>query len=177
MFVRKRLECIEAAWYTLVHLWLEAVRRSVPSRRYEYLLGRLGAASVLGRLGVPAEDRWVARTGGGPCGRATSWGTIAHSDELLAVNADSRSARVDALGVDVERVSLAAEAAEALRMCLNVCEMERLQAIEDGPVTGFSAKEVPFKYLSAEAGQYFDFLEAEIVKVEPPRANCTCNFW
>ncbi len=167
MFVRKRAERIDAAQSTLVHLWPESIRRSQPARRYEYLLGRLGAAVLLGRLGVPEKDQWVGQEGRRPLWPRSMVGAIAHTEELLAITVGFRSARLDSLGVDLERVSLDPEAVEALRLCFTARELERLQTIEDGPVTGFSAKEALFKCLSAEAGRYFDFLEAEIVAVDP----------
>jgi 4'-phosphopantetheinyl transferase EntD len=94
-------------------------------------------------------------------------GSIAHTDELLVVTAGLRSPRLDALGVDLERLPLTADAADAMHLCLTAREVDRLMCVEDGLVTGFSAKEALFKCLSAEAGRYFDFLEAEIVDVDP----------
>lgn len=167
LFVRRRAEQIDTAQATLVHLWPEAIQRSVPSRRYEYLLGRLAAAALLARLGVPTDHRWVGQEGRRPLWPQSVAGAISHTDELLVVTAGRRTAKIDAVGVDVERLSLDPEAAASLRMCFTANEMRRLNAIEHGPVTGFSAKEALFKCLSNEAGRYFDFLDAEIIGVDP----------
>lgn len=167
VFVRKRLECIDAAQSTLVHLWPEAVRRSVPSRRYEYLVGRLAAATILRELGVPAHSRWVGQVGRRPLWPQNVRGAIAHTNELLVVTAGRRSDCIDAVGIDLESLSLDTDSAQALRLCFTAREMEHLSAIDHGLVTGFSAKEALFKCLSEEAGRYFDFLDTEIVAVNP----------
>lgn len=169
LFVRKRSDRIEIAQGALVHLWPEAIRRSVPPRRYEYILGRLAAATLLARLGLTVSNCWVGQEKSRPMWPKNVVGAISHTDELLVVTAGFRTGMVEAVGIDVELLPLNAATAESLCICFTTDELNRLARIEHGSITGFSAKEALFKCLSSEAGRYFDFLDVEIVGVDPVR--------
>ena len=167
IFVRKRPNRASAAQEMMVHLWPEMVRRSVPARRYEYVVGRLAAACLLASLDVSEGERWLISEGRRPIWPAGILGAISHTADLVAVTAGPRHADIHSVGIDVERLSTREEFGDTLALCFTDQEMMRLEALEYGPVTGFSAKESLFKCLSVEAGGYFDFLDAEIVAVDP----------
>jgi 4'-phosphopantetheinyl transferase EntD len=166
LFVRKRADQVAAAQECQAHLWPEAIRRSVPARRYEYVLGRLAAASLLADLGIASEDRWVRSESRQPIWPPGVVGAISHTDELVAVTVGPASERIRAVGIDIELLPGQWPVAGDLDLCFNAHEAGRLAAIGHGLLVGFSAKESLFKCLAAEVGRYFDFLEVEIVAVD-----------
>lgn len=166
LFVRKLREPIDATPLALAHLWPPAIQRSTLVRRYEYLLGRLAAASLLAQLGVPTPKCWVGQQDRRPLWPQGIAASISHTDTLLIVSAGPCTEEIEAIGVDIERASIDEETSSALHLCFTANEMQRLHAMESGLVIGFSAKEALFKCLSHESNGYFDFLDVEIIDVD-----------
>lgn len=166
LFVRKQAERIAAAQACQPHLFPEAIRRSVPARRYEFVLGRLAAASLLANLGVAPQERWLRSESRRPLWPPGVVGSISHTDELVAVTVGPANEGIRAVGIDIELLASHSPLEGALDLCFTAPEAARLSSIEHGLLVGFSAKESLFKCLAAEVGRYFDFLEVEIVTLD-----------
>jgi enterobactin synthetase component D len=166
LLVRKRADRIAAAQACHTQLWSEAIHRSVPARRYEYVLGRLAVASLLANLGVAPEERWLRSESRRPIWPAGVVGAISHTNEMVAVTVGPANERIRAVGIDIELLTGQSPLAGSFDQCFTAQEAAQLAFIEQGLLVGFSAKESLFKCLAAEVGRYFDFLEVEVVAVD-----------
>lgn len=166
IFLRKQPEKFGVLQSTLSAFWPEAIQRSAVARRYEYSLGRLGAATLLSDMGQKEADQWIGQEGRRPIWPSGIVGSISHSEELVVVTAGHSEDACFSLGIDVERLERDPKIVEPLRLCFNEREMIHLKCVPYGWLTGFSAKEALFKCLSEEVGRYFDFRDVEIVRVD-----------
>ena len=142
-------------------------RRSAPVRQYEFVLGRIVAATSLRNLGVCEKDCWIGTDHRRPVWPQGFVGSIAHTHTLLLVTVGLQSETLVSIGVDIECVSTSQELLSSLNICFSSSEHRLLSAVEHGLLIGFSAKESLFKCLSEEAGKYFDFLDAEVISINP----------
>lgn len=164
--VRKRP--YETALTHLVNrnLWPLEVCRSVPSRQYEFVVGRLAAATLLMHLGAAESDWWVSSDHRRPVWPRGIVGCIAHTDALVAVVAGHEIGGAISVGLDIEKLDASQAALDALNLCFNDGERRLLSQLRYGLLLGFSAKESLFKCLSTEAARYFDFLDAEVTSID-----------
>ncbi len=139
----------------------ESIRRSVPKRRAEYFYGRLMARAAVRAWGGPDVDILS-----GPL-REPIWpqglvGSISHTDCQAVAIVLPRS-RFNAIGVDIERVSLQLEDASLHSEIFAPAEVAYLEKLAGRGerswlfTTAFSAKESFFKAACNEVGTYFGF--------------------
>ncbi len=64
--VRKRSDQLDMALQIVRDTGLESITKAVPKRQYEYLLGRLISATLLGEFGQPEKDHWIMHSGRRP---------------------------------------------------------------------------------------------------------------
>jgi enterobactin synthetase component D len=145
-----------------------ALRRAVPQRQYEFLVGRRLAHEL---LGAPC----------GQLGRAPVWppgfaGSISHTRQLVVVVVAPMSLRRRAIGVDIESLDCDASARAALARCFTSAERGLLRAVPDGELLGFSAKEAVYKAIHAGLGLSPNFLDAQVVAVDNQRQCLTMKF-
>ncbi|MGX1331563.1 enterobactin synthetase component D [Bradyrhizobium elkanii] len=160
---------IEENWEELLP---HQMRNCVPKRQHEFITGRYCAYRAIRQI-QPDFD-WPTRIGRGPTG-APVWpdgiiGSITHTDGYVAAAAAHRSC-LDAIGIDSERILNAKVAREVSSLIVSESELERIaRGAELDPVKAltlcFSAKESLFKCLHPLIGQYFDYLDAEVVSVQ-----------
>lgn len=166
LFLRKRTDRVDAAQSVSFDDLPDAILRSIPARRYEYIVGRLAASELLCRLGVPSDECWVGSKDGRPIWPAGILGSISHTKDLVVVTVVPRSEKLHSVGIDIEYLHSEPSVLEALLPCFNEQERLLLSRVENGLLVGFSTKEALFKCLSLEAGRYFDFREAEITMID-----------
>ncbi|GAB2883260.1 4'-phosphopantetheinyl transferase [Microbulbifer echini] len=149
-----------------VHL-PEEIRRACKKRKAEFLAGRYCAAQALKQLGFANVQVPI-----GP-NRSPLWptdisGSISHGGDI-AICALTRGPL--ALGVDFE-LPIPTETAAEIKNTI-VCTAEEIRfsqagiAPEHWLTIAFSIKESLFKALYAKVQQYFDFLDAEILYIDP----------
>lgn len=144
------------------------LRRAVPQRQYEFLVGRRLAHELLG----------------GPCGlwgKAPVWppgftGSISHTRQLVVVVVAPMSLRRRAIGIDIESLNCNASAQAALARCFTSDERGLLRAVPDGELLAFSAKEAVYKAVNAGLGLSPDFLDAQVVAVDVQWQHLTMKF-
>ena len=145
-----------------------ALRRAVPQRQYEFLVGRRLAHEL---LGAPC----------GLLGRAPVWppgftGSISHTRQLVVVVVAPMSLQRRSIGIDIESLFCDASARAALARCFTPAERGLLRAVPDGELLGFSAKEAAYKAIHAGFGLSPDFLDAQVVAVDVQRRCLTMKF-
>lgn len=141
--------------------------RAVPERKYEFLLGRLTAGILLAERGVPMRDCFVDVSGRRPVWPVGVTGSISHSSDLLIAAVCAKGSGIISLGVDIEILKQSAEVENAVKACFTPIERLLLSQLSNGVLIGFSMKESLFKCLNPVVGVFFDFLDAEIVNIEP----------
>lgn len=143
---------------------------AVSKRQAEFLAGRYLAGKVLKALG---EEKFVLLPGED---RAPQWpirirGSISHNGNTALCAAHKRLSPSGGVGVDIETY-LSTERAEALWSMI-ISEREKRLLADHLPsfahqlTLAFSAKESLFKTLYPQVRRYFDFLDAELVGVDP----------
>ncbi|WP_114192025.1 4'-phosphopantetheinyl transferase family protein [Edaphovirga cremea] len=147
-----------------------SLNRAVPKRQAEFLAGRYLAEQVLTELGL---EKFELQSGED---RAPQWperirGSISHNENTALCAAHSGLSSSSGVGVDIETY-LSQERAEALwGMIINEQEKSLLTASSGSfahqLTVAFSAKESLFKALYPQARRYFDFLDAELVRIDP----------
>ncbi|MGY3621912.1 4'-phosphopantetheinyl transferase family protein [Bradyrhizobium sp. USDA 10063] len=148
------------------------MRNCVPKRQHEFIIGRYCAYRAVRQI-QPDFD-WRMQIGRGPTG-APVWpdgiiGSITHTDGHIAAAAAHRD-RVDAIGIDSERILSAEVAHEVSSLVVSTSELVRIASTTQlDPIKAltlcFSAKESLFKCLHPLIDQYFDYLDAEVVSVQ-----------
>ncbi|MBS0388422.1 MAG: 4'-phosphopantetheinyl transferase superfamily protein [Proteobacteria bacterium] len=160
----------EAASRALGIAFPPQLARAVPTRRMEFLAGRLCARRALQAAGYTGTAELPINARRGPVWPAGFVGSIAHGAETAwAVVASQRHYR--ALGIDLERLVTPAAAAELSASVLLHSESALARAanlgFEQFLGLAFSAKETLYKCLNPLTGAAFDFLDVEIVELSP----------
>ncbi|MBJ7222334.1 MULTISPECIES: 4'-phosphopantetheinyl transferase family protein [unclassified Brenneria] len=150
----------------------DALERSVPKRRAEFLAGRCLARQVVRKLGIVD---FVLHSGED---RSPQWpeniaGSLSHNADSVLCAAHIRSTDLSCVGVDIETF-LSAERAQALWPgIVDEEEYQWLNAQNDEfrclLTLSFSAKESLFKALYPQVKRYFDFLDARMVALDSAR--------
>lgn len=164
---------IPAACNEFANCFPERIRRSVPERQYEYLLGRLAASVLLQEMGLALPDGWLGSIGPRPAWPSCVIGSIAHSEEIVAVSVAPRTCAQCGVGTDLEAVTRCPDTLGAMMSCFSAAEEQLLARVEHGAVLGFAAKESLFKCLNPICHEFFDFKDAEVLRVEPAMASFT----
>lgn len=143
-------------------------KRWADTRRREFFAGRWAAASAIKNLlGIPAVP---ARNDD----RSPRWpegiiGSITH-DHHQAIAVVGNSSKVCRIGVDLESILSHSQSEVVKETTLTHQDEQYLGYMSDQRrmiTVIFSAKETLFKALYPEAGEYFDFKDAELVDVRP----------
>nr|WP_113866914.1 4'-phosphopantetheinyl transferase superfamily protein [Brenneria salicis]NMN92961.1 4'-phosphopantetheinyl transferase EntD [Brenneria salicis ATCC 15712 = DSM 30166]RBP61934.1 4'-phosphopantetheinyl transferase EntD [Brenneria salicis ATCC 15712 = DSM 30166]RLM31260.1 4'-phosphopantetheinyl transferase [Brenneria salicis ATCC 15712 = DSM 30166] len=150
----------------------DALERSVPKRRAEFLAGRCLAKHVLSRLGYTdfvlhrAEDR-------SPQWPENIAGSLSHNAENVLCAAHILRDSLPCVGVDIESY-LSDE--RALALWPGIIDEEEYQWFHEREeafhcllTLSFSAKESLFKALYPQVKRYFDFLDARMVALDCAR--------
>ncbi|QTF10129.1 4'-phosphopantetheinyl transferase superfamily protein [Brenneria izadpanahii] len=150
----------------------DALERSVPKRRAEFLAGRCLAKQVLSKLGYEnfvlnsAEDR-------SPQWPKNVSGSLSHSDGSVLCAAHIHSSAFACVGVDIENFMSAKRAESLWPGLVDEDEYHWLGAQNDEfrclLTLNFSAKESLFKALYPRVKRYFDFLDARMVALDSAR--------
>lgn len=147
----------------------EALERSVPKRRSEYLAGRYLARHVLRELGYA---NFVLNSGDD---RSPQWpenitGSLSHHAESVLCAAHLQSDALSCVGVDIEAYMSEARAQSLWPGIVDEEEYqwfhEREEAFRCLLTLSFSAKESLFKALYPQVKRYFDFLDARMVALD-----------
>ncbi len=146
-----------------------AMHRAVPARQAEFLAGRYAARCALSQLNQPDADVRI-NSSRGPVWPGDIRGALTHSGRSALCAVTRASCLV---GIDLEAVLCARTAADTQSLILKPAERELLREsgadFRWGLTLVFSAKESLFKALHPVVGQYFDFLDAELVAVDRQR--------
>ncbi|MEC5320471.1 4'-phosphopantetheinyl transferase superfamily protein [Brenneria populi subsp. brevivirga] len=147
----------------------DALVRSVPKRRAEFLAGRCLAKRVLSKLGYAdfvlnsAEDRspqWPEHVSG----------SLSHNTNSVLCAAHIRSREVSCVGVDIETFMSENRAQALWPGLVDEEEYHWLNAQDDEfrrlLTLNFSAKESLFKALYPRIKYYFDFFDARMVALD-----------
>ncbi|RLM24481.1 4'-phosphopantetheinyl transferase [Brenneria alni] len=147
----------------------DALERSVPKRRAEFLAGRYLAKQVLNKLGCAD---FVLNSG---ADRSPQWpenivGSLSHNVDSVLCAAHIRNTGLCCIGVDIEAF-MSAERAQALWPgIVDDEEFHWLNAQDDEfrrlLTLNFSAKESLFKALYPQVKHYFDFLDVRMVALD-----------
>jgi enterobactin synthetase component D len=159
---------VEAAAQALGLTFPRQLARAVPTRRLEFLAGRLCAQRALllaGCAGAPEVPMDEHRAPVWPLGYI---GSIAHGSGTAWAVVASR-AHYRALGIDIEKVVTPATALELSAAVLRPEErvLARTAGLgyEQFLSLAFSAKESLYKCLNPITGVSFDFQDAEVVEL------------
>lgn len=143
-----------------------ALRRAVPKRQAEFLMGRLAARQAIERLGVGASTPGIGPSRE-PLWQAGVTGSITHTSEMAAAIAVA-SSTARGIGIDIENI-IDADARDAIRkLAITSGEHALLESrrehlsVEMLLTVAFSAKESFFKGTFANVGHYFDFNAARL---------------
>lgn len=142
------------------------IRSAVPSRQYEYGLGRIVASTLLAKLGVDSRDLWVGTQERRPVWPTGIVGSISHSPSLLTICAGLRSSNLRSIGLDIEELTQSSEENDALDLCFQADETPIIDSIPHGRLIGFSAKEALFKCLNPLTDVFFDFAAARLISID-----------
>lgn len=142
-----------------------SMKRAVPKRQFEYLLGRWCAAVRLIELGCAEEQSWILSKGRRPVWPDGFVGSISHSRDAVAVVVQQQSPDCTSVGVDIESIAHFGESFGVLDLCFTHAEALLLDSLEFGLPLGFSAKEALFKCLNPVVDEFFDFLDVEVSDV------------
>jgi 4'-phosphopantetheinyl transferase EntD len=143
---------------------------AVNKRKAEFLAGRFCAKQALNMWGitqahVPIGQHRAPQWPAGVCGAITH----NHTQQATALCAVSREAR--GVGIDLESILEAGQAAILAPNIINSAERELIMNLGIGDVFPtwltliFSAKESLFKALYSQVGDYFDFLDVELTHI------------
>ncbi|RBP18242.1 enterobactin synthetase component D [Roseiarcus fermentans] len=149
-----------------------ALERAVPKRRTHFLAGRVCAREAIARIsGGWAPAIALAQDADGcPVWPAGLVGSISHT-EAFATAAVARSGEARGIGVDAEPVMSRKAAADLTGFVASEDEILRaaragLDGLESLTLV-FSAKESLFKALFPAYRRRFDYLDCELVGVDP----------
>lgn len=150
----------------------DALVRSVPKRRAEFLAGRCLAKQVLSKLGYAdfvlnsAEDR-------SPQWPENVSGSLSHNSNSVLCAAHIRSRELSCVGVDIETFMSETRAQTLWPGLIDEEEYHWLNAQGDEfrrlLTLNFSAKESLFKALYPRIKHYFDFFDARMMVLDSDR--------
>lgn len=143
----------------------EAIKRAVPSRRQEFLAGRIYAREALRALGFDAVEIGVG-TKRQPLWPATVSGSITHQDDFC-IAAVSKINQVRFLGIDLASTTALDENLRG-QICTDaeIASIQRLTSLSIDPYKLiFSFKESIFKCVFPAIGHHFGF-HAVTVSIE-----------
>jgi 4'-phosphopantetheinyl transferase EntD len=147
-----------------------SVLAATPDRSGQFAAGRACAAAALAGLGTFVSPARIVR---GPHGEPV-WphgfcGSITHSGPYVAAAA-ARLTDAAGIGIDAIEIVAPARAARVSSVVARPAELQRLRRAGMDEATAltlaFSAKESLFKCLFPAVRRYFDFLDAEVVRVD-----------
>jgi enterobactin synthetase component D len=154
--------------------YASSVLPSAPDRSAQFAAGRRCAAKALACLGAFIDPSRIVR---GPHGQPV-WphgfcGSITHSGSYVAA-AVGRTADAIGIGIDSLEIVTTERAARVAPVVARPAELRLLGRAGMDATTAttvvFSAKESLFKCLFPLVRRYFDFLDAEIVRVDVEQA-------
>jgi len=143
---------------------------STAQRQLQFRVGRYCAREAIRALDPPHVVASLPRTASGaPLWPAGMTGSITHTDDFVSA-AVAPTSKVEALGIDTERIMTAERARGVSQAVAWPCELaharaagcDRLEAL----TLVFSAKEAIFKCLHASVGRVFDFCDVRIVTID-----------
>lgn len=158
--------CFERAGISLPDPLLHAVTK----RQAEFLAGRLAARLVLAELGVKQQVAIDAQRA--PCWPAGIQGSISHCDDWAVATVCPERDGCTGLGLDLENWLQPSEVLDLAPAILTDAERQQFLPQADAfywVTLVFSAKESLFKALYPQVGRYFDFQDAELIRLEPDR--------
>ncbi|NKI73654.1 4'-phosphopantetheinyl transferase superfamily protein [Dickeya sp. CFBP 2040] len=148
----------------------EAITRSVPKRRAEYLAGRYLAQTVMSRLGV---DSYVLTSAPD---RSPQWpegiaGSLSHNVDSVLCAAHQCSRDITCIGLDIETWMHAERASNLWPGIADEIEYDWLHSHDSMSFArmltlNFSAKESLYKALYPKVKRYFDFLDVRMVGLD-----------
>ena len=151
---------------------------ATPTRRFEFLAGRVCAAEAMRRLGVPTEALLRRRPDGTPVWPAGLTGSITHTIGFVSVAVASTD-RIGALGIDSEEILSAERAQRVANVFATAAEVASARAAGLDEQTAvsliFSAKEAIFKCLHASVHRIFDFDDVQITHVNAANRRFTAE--
>jgi len=141
--------------------------KAVTKRKAEFLAGRYVAKESFIKAGIPLADITIGEQRA-PIWPASIRGSITHNGEyaLCAITQEP-----DSIGIDIETM-MSFEMANSIKSSLVNSAEEALSkhyqgAFEEWLSLVFSIKESLFKALYPGVQKYFDFLDAQVVKIDP----------
>jgi enterobactin synthetase component D len=165
VFVEKRVECIDDTCKVFSNQLPDSLKRSVPKRQYEFVIGRLAAAFLLNEINIPAKQLWLQAQQRRPLWPAAACGSISHSSELVAVSVGRKQAGLQSIGMDIELLCQEIDTMIAMQSCFYPAELQLLKNIQHGEIIGFSMKESLFKCINPITQIFFDFLEVKVTQI------------
>ncbi len=151
-----------------------ALEGAAPKRKIQFFAGRFCAREAIERLGPLSNGGALPRDSDGcPVWPEGLVGSISHTD-ASATAAVARSAEARGLGVDVESVMSGEAADEVARLVASEDETQRAARAAglnrpESLTLLFSAKESLFKALYPLSRRHFDYLDCEVVRIDPGR--------
>ncbi|WP_185723324.1 4'-phosphopantetheinyl transferase [Burkholderia cenocepacia] len=146
----------------------DEIRRSIPKRQREYVIGRLCAREAVRRLRPGFDSNIPTGSDRQPLFPAGITGSITHTDDFAA--AACRPMEDGLLGIDVERVMTPERAAEVVPAVSSTDELgldgwnDTLPLVRATLV--FSAKEAAFKALYPKVHRFLEFSSSRLVGVD-----------
>jgi enterobactin synthetase component D len=142
----------------------------VPSRRAEFVAGRLCARDALLALGAPSTA--VPRgSGGAPEWPAGFVGSISHT-AAFAFAAVAPATEAHGLGLDVEQIARFETAPRITRIVTTPAERARFDFSTETLAIVFSAKEAVYKCLYPLLRQFLEFDAIELDAIAPASFSC-----
>lgn len=151
----------------------EALHRAVPSRRAEFLAGRLCGLLALDAVGAPPE---IGRAGRAPVWPAGVAGSISHAGGWAVAVASVAHRH---LGVDIQPALAEAEAARLAPVILSASDRATAPQLGLAALVtlAFCAKEAAFKAIAAALPDLPPFTEARIESLEDATLTIALRDW
>lgn len=143
---------------------------AVPSRRAEFVAGRICARGALLALGA-ASTKVARGSDGAPEWPAGFVGSISHTAEY-AFAAAAQVSHARGLGLDVERISRFETTPRITRIVSTPAERERFDFSTETLAIVFSAKEAVYKCLYPLLRTFLEFDSVELDAIGPSYFSC-----
>jgi enterobactin synthetase component D len=149
-----------------------SVLAGAPDRPSQFAAGRGCAAAALAGLGaLVGAERLVRGPHGEPVWPHGFCGSITHTGSYVAAAA-ARLTDADSIGIDTIEIVAAERAARVAPVVAHPAELRLMRQAGMDAATAltvvFSVKESLFKCLFPVVHHYFDFLDAQVVRVNGP---------